>query len=124
MGPMSETKFVTKTLSRDISLISGPALVKVSSGARFVIFRTLPNVANFAKMYLLCNKQSSLLMSHGNSESVDPSSNPEPSANVLTILSQRLKFYYLMTHMVCLTWLQRYCPIIVILSLTPRMINH
>ena len=49
MGPMSETKFVTKTLSRDISLISGPALVKVSSGARFVIFRTLPNVANFSK---------------------------------------------------------------------------
>ena len=30
-----------------------------------------------------CNEQSSLLMSHDNSESVDPSNNPEPTAKVL-----------------------------------------
>ena len=77
-------------MSRDISLKSGlrtfQSIIKeeirdfqnTSTDQKSKILQILKNVPSLEPS----NEQPSLL-SHGNSQSVDPSSNPEPSANVL-----------------------------------------
>ena len=75
-----------RNLSLDISLKSGQSIIKeeirdfqnTSTDQKSKMLQILKNVPSLEPS----NEQPSLL-SHGNSQSVDPSCNPEPSANVL-----------------------------------------